>query len=168
MYLSSLDWSIVFIVAIVFIVIAWKTKKYAKSTADFLVANRVASRYVLTIAEGMVGLSAIGYIGAWQVTYNVGFGKEWWSQLSLPLILLLPLFGWVIYRFRETRALTMAQFFGMRYGKNFRIFAGIMCFTSGVLNYGIFPAVAAHFLYIIVDCRQVLFFWVLNIQHIAF
>ena len=34
--------------------------------------------------------------------------------------------GWVIYRFRETCALTLAQFFEIRYSKKFRIFTGMM------------------------------------------
>jgi len=39
----------------------------------------------------------------------------------------------------------MAQFFEMRYSKKFRINAGLLCWISGVLNFGIFPGVAARF-----------------------
>jgi SSS family solute:Na+ symporter len=53
--------------------------------------------------------------------------------------------GWVIYRFRSTRCLTLAQFFEKRYSRNFRIFAGIVAFTAGIINFGIFPAVGAQF-----------------------
>ena len=60
-------------------------------------------------------------------------------------MVIIPLTGWVFYRFRETRAMTMAQFFEKRYNKKFRVFAGIVCWTSGILNFGIFPAVAARF-----------------------
>ena len=41
--------------------------------------------------------------------------------------------------------MTLAQFFEMRYSKQFRIFAGGLAFISGLINYGIFPAVSANF-----------------------
>jgi SSS family solute:Na+ symporter len=53
--------------------------------------------------------------------------------------------GWVIYRFRMTRSLTLAQFFEKRYSRKFRIFAGMVAFFAGLINFGIFPAVGAQF-----------------------
>ncbi len=53
--------------------------------------------------------------------------------------------GWVIYRFRSTRCLTLAQFFEKRYSRRFRIFTGIVAFSAGIINFGIFPAVGAQF-----------------------
>ena len=36
----------------------------------------------------------------------------------------------------ETRALTLAQFFEIRYSKSFRVFAGMMGFGAGLVNFG--------------------------------
>jgi SSS family solute:Na+ symporter len=39
----------------------------------------------------------------------------------------------------------MAQFFEIRYSRTFRVFAGALAFVSGIINFGIFPAVSARF-----------------------
>ena len=53
-----IDWVVVVCVFMFFIILPNSTKKYNQSTADFLVANRCAGRYMLTLAEGMAGLGA--------------------------------------------------------------------------------------------------------------
>ena len=69
----------------------------------------------------------------------------WWGLSQGIIILMLTMSGWVIYRFRSTRCLTLAQFFEKRYSRKFRIFTGIVAFTAGIINFGIFPAVGAQF-----------------------
>ena len=63
----------------------------------------------------------------------------------MPIYMLVAIFGFVVYRYRQTRAMTLGQFFEMRYSRRFRLFAGVLGFLSGILNYGIFPAVSATF-----------------------
>ncbi len=77
--------------------------------------------------------------------YASGFTFVWWSLLMNVVLAIIALSGWVQYRFRQTRALTMAQFLEMRYSKGFRKYAGTIAFVSGTLNFGIFPAVGARF-----------------------
>ena len=116
-----------------------------KSVADFLAAGRTAGRYLISIAMGMAMLGAISVVGEFQLFYKSGFCMKWW-ELSMALaILIVTVSGWIIYRFRQTRALTMAQFFEMRYSRNFRVFSGILAWISGIINFGIFPAVGARF-----------------------
>ena len=140
-----IDWTIVFGTAIFFLILALITKKYTRSATDFLAANRCAGRYLLTLADSVSGLGAVSVIALFQMNYNVGFASGWWGSLTIPVVMLMMLSGWVVYRYRETRVLTMAQFFEIRYSRNFRVFAGIICWLSGIVNFGIFPAVGANF-----------------------
>lgn len=119
--------------------------RYVKSVADFLAANRCAGRYLLTVAGDASGIGAISVLAFYELYYHSGFSGVWWGLMFLPAGVIIALSGFVSYRFRQTLAMTMAQFFEIRYSRNFRIFAGILAYISGILNYGIFPAVAARF-----------------------
>ncbi len=145
MSMHWVDWTIVAVVTVLVTMLAYWTKQYTRSVADFLAANRCAGKYLLGIADGISGLGAISIIAYFQEYYEAGFTGMWWGWMRVPLFLMITLSGWVIYRFRQTRALTMAQFFEVRYSKNFRIFTGIIAFVAGVVNFGIFPAVTAKF-----------------------
>jgi SSS family solute:Na+ symporter len=138
-----IDWAIVFSMVIATIAIACITRKYTRSVADFLAANRCAGRYVLGVNSSMLG--AITVIASFEVFYNAGFTAAWWQMMQLPVGILIALTGWAIYRYRQTKAMTLAQFFELRYSRSFRIFCGILGYLTGILNYGIFPALNARF-----------------------
>ena len=87
----------------------------------------------------------ISLVWYWQQNYDVAFTSIFWGLMEGPAMIIIALSGWVIYRYRQTRAMTLAQFFEMRYSRRFRVFAGLVAFGSGIINYGIFPAVAARF-----------------------
>ena len=140
-----IDWSIVFGLLAMVVVVALWARRYNRSVADFMVANRCAGRYMLAVANGMGWFGAITIMAVWQRNYEAGFTGEWWRMLSFSVGMLITLTGFVIYRYRETRVMTMAQFFQLRYSRNFRIFAGLVCFISGIVNFGIFPSVSARF-----------------------
>ncbi|MGE4565763.1 MAG: sodium:solute symporter, partial [Victivallaceae bacterium] len=146
MNLGLLDVVIVTLVLTVVLASGILTGRLVKSVSDFLAANRCAGRYLLCVAQGMAGLGAISMAAYFEQYYQAGFAVQWWGFMTTPVMLLISLSGWVIYRFRETRAMTLAQFFEMRYGRRFRIFSGMVIWVSGVLNYGIFPGVTARFL----------------------
>ena len=122
------------------------TQSYVTSVTDFLAANRSAGRYLLCVADGMAGFGAITMVALFEMYYNAGFTGNWWGQMMAPVSLLIALSGWVVYRYRETRALTLAQFFEARYSRGIRIFSGLLAWVSGVVNFGIFPAVGARLL----------------------
>lgn len=152
--MHAVDYAIIVTVIAILFLIAFSTKRYTKSVADFLAANRCGGRYLLTIAEGVAGLGAITVVANFEQFYNAGFAALWWLDMLAPIGLIIAVTGWITYRYRQTQAMTMAQFFEMRYSRNFRIFAGILAWISGLVNYGIFPAVTARFLIFLMGIPQ--------------
>ena len=145
MNLTFIDWLIVALVLGGMIYSVRMTKGLMKSVTDFLSAGRTAGRYVLSVSSGIAGLGAISIVMFMEMGFVAGFALSWWGLSQGIIILAITMSGWVIYRFRMTRSLTLAQFFEKRYSRNFRIFAGIIAFFAGILNFGIFPAVGAQF-----------------------
>ena len=145
MNLSFIDWLIVLAALGGMIYSVNMTKGLMKSVTDFLSAGRTAGRYVISVSSGVAGLGAISIVMFLEMGYVAGFSLSWWGLSQGIIILAITMSGWVIYRFRSTRCLTLAQFFEKRYSRNFRIFAGIVAFFAGIINFGIFPAVGAQF-----------------------
>lgn len=143
--MNNLDWLIVGLFLAALLGIVAYSRRYMRGVADYLVANRCAGRYLLTLSEGIAGLGAITIVGAFEITYQAGFVPIWWGFFLSPLGLIIALSGFVIYRFRQTRSMTMPQFIEMRYSRRFRVFCGMLAFLSGVINYGVFPAITARF-----------------------
>jgi SSS family solute:Na+ symporter len=145
MNLSWIDWLILAVAVVSLRFVSLRCRGQVKGVADFLSANRCAGRYLLTIANQMGGTAPFSVVQWFEAYFVAGFAFMWWGFMSAPIPIIILLLGWVFYRFRETRALTMAQYLEMRYSRRFRVFAGAVCFVSGILNFGIFPAVAARF-----------------------
>ena len=143
--MHTIDWLFLLVPAALLAVIAVRTRRHVKSVADFMTGGRVAGRYIVAVSDGVAGMGLITAIGMFEFYYSSGFAINHWAQIGSPVLLLVTLTGFVIYRFRETRAMTLAQFFEIRYSRRFRVFAGALCWVAGVLNYGIFPAVAGRF-----------------------
>lgn len=146
MNLTFIDWLIVVLCIGTLLLGVKLSKTFVKSVVDFLSAGRSAGRYMLTVSHGMAYIGAITIVGQWEMNYIAGFVIRWWEFIMALAILIINVSGWVVYRFRQTRALTISQFLEVRYSKNFRVFSGILAFISGLLNFGIFPAVSARFL----------------------
>ena len=145
MNLTWIDWAIVaavfgFIIAVVIV-----SKPLMRSVSDFLAAGRTGGRYLISLSQGTASLGAITIVGMLEMNYIAGFNMRWWEMVMAVVVVGISVSGWVLYRFRRTRCLTMAQFFEIRYSRNFRIFAGTLAFLSGIINFGIFPAVSARF-----------------------
>jgi SSS family solute:Na+ symporter len=143
--MAALDWCIVLVVLGGVIGVGLFTRRYMRSVADFLAAGRSAGRYLITISYGVANIGAITVLAFFEQNYEAGATLMWWEALLQVALLFAMLSGWVIYRFRQTRCLTLAEFFERRYGRGFRVFAGALAFVAGVLNFSIFPLVGSKF-----------------------
>lgn len=140
-----IDWIIVGLFLVLVACIGLYTQQFVKGVSDFLAAGRVAGRYVLCVAGGEAMFGLISVVAIWEMMYKSGFAIGFWSQIGVPISLIVTLSGFCIYRYRETRAMTLGQLFEIRYSRRFRVFAGILQSISGIINYGLFPAVGARF-----------------------
>ena len=145
MNLTWIDWGIVAAVFAVIIGAVVVSKPLMRSVSDFLAAGRTGGRYLISLSQGAASLGAITIVAHLEMNYIAGFNMRWWEMVMAVVVVGISVSGWVLYRFRQTRALTMAQFFEIRYSRRFRIFAGALAFLSGIINFGIFPAVSARF-----------------------
>lgn len=157
-----LDWLLICIPLIGLLVVALYTRTYMKGVADFLSGGRMAGRYLLAVAKGEQGVGAVVFVAMFEMISKSGFVLAWWGWLSVPVTFIVGISGWVIYRFRETRALTLAQFFEIRYSKSFRLFTGFLGFAAGMANFGIIPIIGARFMTCFLGLPQTLsvFGWV--------
>ncbi|MDP0495684.1 MAG: sodium:solute symporter [Verrucomicrobiota bacterium JB024] len=145
MHLHWLDWTIIAGVLLGLTGCALYLKRYSRSVVDYMAGGRCAGRYLLTIGDGAAGVGALTMVAFYEQFYHSGFPGLWWSNLQLATVAILGLTGWIVYRLRQTKALTLAQFFELRYSRRFRVASGALIWLASILNYGIFPGVTARF-----------------------
>ena len=138
----------ILIVAIPFLFVcgvALYCRRYVRSVADFLVAGRCAGRYVMQSGSIMGPLSVMTLVAQAEIQTQVGYGVKFWEEILVPIGVIMGLFGWIGYRFRETRAMSAGQFLEMRYSRSLRRFASVLRGVGEMLSVCIGPAIAARF-----------------------
>lgn len=152
--MTLLSWLIVVIPLIFVLGFAIYSRRYVRDVSDFLVAGRVAGRYVISVANLESALGVLTLIALVEVNYATGLAMTFWNALLLPLGMFISLTGFCAYRYRETKSLSIGQFLEMRYSRSFRIFATILRTFAEILTNCIGPAVAVRF-----------FIYFLNLPH---
>ena len=143
--MSFIDWVLVILPLFIVIYVGIRTRRYVTDLSDFLAGGRVAGRYVLAVSNGQAMFGLISLVAMFEMYYQSGFAISFWSSIATPIAIVAALTGFIIYRFRETRAMTLSQFFEIRYSCKFRVFTGVLQAVAGIINYGLFPAVGARF-----------------------
>src|SRR5439155_17897491 len=122
--MHPIDWILSAVPIVLVLSLAIYTRRFVKSVADFLAGGRCARRYLIANAFGESAAGVANTMSKFEIILVSGFTLTFCSSLSAPLLLLVAVSGFVVYRFRETRALTLAQFFETRYSRRFRLFMG--------------------------------------------
>ena len=140
-----IDWIIVIVPVMFILGIAVYAKKYVRGVADFLVAGRVAGRYVISVGDMSAALSVLGLIALCESEYQCGVAMGLWNKLVIPVSIFISLTGYCLYRYRQTKCLSLGQFLELRYNRSFRIVGASMRTAADMIINSIGPAVAARF-----------------------
>ncbi len=152
--MTWLSWLIVVLPVFGVLWAAFYSRRYVKDVADYLACGRVAGRYVISVGDLAAGLSVISLVAACEANYQAGMAIGFWGAINTPLGVFLALTGYCVYRFRQTRCLSIGQFLELRYSRSFRIVAASIRTIAEMITNAIGPAVAVRF-----------FIYFLNIPH---
>ena len=143
--MSWIDWLITLVPLAAVMWLGFYSTKYIRGVSDFMVAGRVCRRYVISTANMANSLALVTLVAYVESHYRTGFAMTFWNSLILPLTIMVALSGWCLYRFRETRAMSLGQFLEMRYNRSLRIFACFLRSIAEIMANIIMPAIAARF-----------------------
>lgn len=144
--MQLIDWIFALLPILLVLGIGLYARRHMKSVADFTTSGRLAGPYLLAVSRGELEAGAVVFVAYFEVVRHSGFNLTWWLSIATPVGILVAISGFVVYRYRESRAMTLAQFFELRYSKRFRLFTGILGFIAGMANFGIIPGVGARFM----------------------
>lgn len=143
--MSIIDWVLVVLPLFIVTYVGIRMRRYVTDLSVFLAGGRVAGRYVMAVSNGQAAHGLISLVAMFEMYYQSGFAIGFWNSVAMPIGIVAALTGFIVYRFRETRAMTLSQFFEIRYSCKFRIFTGLLQAVAGIINYGLFPAIGARF-----------------------
>lgn len=144
--MTWIDWCITIIPMVALIWMAFYSRRYARGVVDYLAAGRIAGRYVISVGDLTAGLSVITLVAGCEQNYQTGFAVGFWGAVTAPVGVFIALTGYCMYRWRETRCLSMGQFLEMRYGsKFFRVFCATLRTIAEMVTNAIGPAIATNF-----------------------
>src|SRR3954464_2402759 len=103
--MSTLDWILVIVPMTCVLAVAGYTRRFVKNVADFLAGGRCAGRYLIANAFGESASGVANTMSKFEIFMVSGFTLSFWNTLSAPVLLLVAVSGFVVYRYRQTRAL---------------------------------------------------------------
>ncbi|HIE04724.1 MAG TPA: sodium:solute symporter family protein [Candidatus Latescibacteria bacterium] len=155
-HFTLLDWAIVLVYVVGAGAAGLMGRKYVKTIEDFIVAGRGLNPYlaIATLAGTEMGLVTVVYMA--EQGYKNGFSAFFIGLAAGLGMAILGFTGFLIKGFRASGAMTIAEYYEMRYSKGVRWVGGLVIATAGILNMGVFLKAGALFLTQVTGLPEVL------------
>jgi len=142
----TVDWIIVCVYICIPVVIGIIVKRYIRQLSDFIVAGRSLKLFIAiaTLTGTELGLVTVMYNA--ELGFKHGFSAFHVGIIETLCILAIGLTGFIVYKLRQLRVMTIPEFYEMRFGRNVRIVGGTILALGGILNMGLFLQAGARFM----------------------
>jgi SSS family solute:Na+ symporter len=143
---STIDWIIVLVYICIPLVIGILVRKYIQNISDFVVAGRSLRIFlaIATLTGTELGLVTVMYNA--ELGFKHGFSAYHVALIESICVLAVGLTGFIVYKLREMRVMTIPEFYEKRFGKNVRVIGGTILALGGILNMGLFLQAGARFM----------------------
>ncbi len=142
----TVDWIIVCVYICIPVVIGIVVRKYIRQLSDFIVAGRSLKLFIAiaTLTGTELGLVTVMYNA--ELGFIHGFSAFHVGIIETFCILSIGLTGFIVYKLRQLRVMTIPEFYEIRFGRNVRWVGGIILAAGGILNMGLFLQAGARFM----------------------
>jgi len=143
---STIDWIIVMVYICIPVVIGVAVRKYIRQLSDFIVAGRSLRLFIAiaSLTGTELGLVTVMYNS--ELGFKHGFSAFHVGIIETVCILAIGLTGFIVYKLRQLRVMTIPEFYEKRFGRNVRIIGGTILALGGILNMGLFLQAGARFM----------------------
>jgi len=143
---QTIDWVIVCVYICIPVAIGIVVKKYIRQLSDFIVAGRSLRLFIAiaTLTGTELGLVTVMYNS--ELGFLHGLSAFHVGIIEVFCILAIGLTGFIVYKLRQMRVMTIPEFYQMRFGRNVRIVGGVILALGGILNMGLFLQAGARFM----------------------
>jgi SSS family solute:Na+ symporter len=143
---ATIDWIIVMVYICIPVVIGVLVRKYVRQLSDFIVAGRSLRVFVAiaTLTGTELGLVTVMYNS--ELGFRNGFSAFHVGIIETACILAIGLTGFIVYKLRQLRIMTIPEFYEKRFGRTVRIIGGILLALGGIMNMGLFLQAGARFM----------------------
>lgn len=135
---GTIDWLIVVVFLIGSTIVGLWSRRYIHGVESFLIAERRVPGYlgVASIIASEMGLVTVMY--AAQQGFTGGFAAFHIAVSASIVAFLVGVTGFIVVPLRKSGAMTIPEFYELRFGRGTRLVGGIILAFSGILNMGMF------------------------------